>query len=34
MTGTPQAYRPRGSIARANQRPAAIGDYIPWTLKE
>jgi NADH:ubiquinone oxidoreductase subunit len=34
MTGTPYAYRPRGSIAGANQRPAATGDYIPWTPKE
>jgi NADH:ubiquinone oxidoreductase subunit len=34
MTGTPQAYRPRGSIAGPNQRPAATGDYIPWTPGE
>ncbi len=34
MTGTAQAYRPRGSIVGANQRPAATGDYIPWTPKE
>jgi NADH:ubiquinone oxidoreductase subunit len=31
MTGTPDAYRPRGSIARTGQRPAATGDYMPWT---
>ena len=30
MTGTPGAYRPRGSLIGANQRPAATGDYVPW----
>jgi NADH:ubiquinone oxidoreductase subunit len=30
-TGTPQAYRPRGSMLGHNQRPAATGDYVPWT---
>jgi len=30
-TGTPQAYRPRGSILASGQRPAATGDYVPWT---
>ncbi len=31
MTGTPQAYRPRGSQLSTGQRPAATGDYVPWT---
>lgn len=30
MTGTPGAYRPRGSILTAAQRPAATGDYQAW----
>ena len=30
-TGTAQAYRPQGSIRGAGQRPAATGDYIPWS---
>jgi NADH:ubiquinone oxidoreductase subunit len=30
MTGTPYAYRPRGSILAEGQRPAATGDYVPW----
>jgi NADH:ubiquinone oxidoreductase subunit len=30
MTGTPQAYRPAGSILAAGQRPKATGDYKPW----
>lgn len=30
MTGTPLAYRPRGSILAEAQRPAATGDYVPW----
>lgn len=30
-TGTAQAYRPRGSIAGKGQRPAATGDYVPWS---
>ncbi len=30
MTGTPQAYRPRGSILSAGERPAATGDYQAW----
>lgn len=34
MTGTPYAYRPPGSIVGANRRPAATGDYVPWTPKE
>lgn len=31
QTGTPNAYRPQGSILRAGQRPAATGDYQAWT---
>lgn len=31
MTGTPQAIRPSGSIARSGQRPRATGDYEPWS---
>ena len=34
MTGTPYAYRPRGSMLGENQRPAATGDYVPWTPGE
>lgn len=30
QTGTPQAYRPPGSILAANERPRATGDYQPW----
>ena len=30
MTGTPQAYRPSGSILGAGRRPQATGDYKPW----
>jgi NADH:ubiquinone oxidoreductase subunit len=30
MTGTPQAYRPSGSILGSGKRPAATGDYKPW----
>jgi len=30
MTGTPEAYRPSGSILSAAQRPKATGDYKPW----
>jgi NADH:ubiquinone oxidoreductase subunit len=33
-TGTPHAYRPRGSILSTGQRPAATGDYVPWTPGE
>ena len=33
-TGTPEAYRPRGSILSTGQRPAATGDYVPWTPGE
>jgi NADH:ubiquinone oxidoreductase subunit len=31
MTGTPHAYRPRGSQLSTGERPAATGDYVPWT---
>jgi NADH:ubiquinone oxidoreductase subunit len=31
MTGTSQAYRPQGSLLAAGERPAATGDYVPWT---
>ncbi len=31
LTGTPGAYRPRGSILRGSHRPHATGDYEPWT---
>lgn len=32
MTGTPLAYRPKGSIAEgAGRRAHATGDYEPWT---
>ena len=30
MTGTPQAYRPPGSILASGRRPKATGDYKPW----
>ena len=30
MTGTAQAYRPRGSILASGRRPKATGDYKPW----
>ena len=30
-TGTPLAYRPKGSILAEGERPAATGDYEPWT---
>ena len=31
LTGTPAAYRPQGSTLSTAQRPAATGDYQPWT---
>ena len=31
MTGTPRAYRPKGSILSTGQRPDATGDYKAWT---
>jgi NADH:ubiquinone oxidoreductase subunit len=30
-TGTPAAYRPRGSILASGERPKATGDYEAWT---
>lgn len=33
LTGTPFAYRPRGSILRGGQRPRVTGDYDAWTPK-
>jgi NADH:ubiquinone oxidoreductase subunit len=30
MTGTPEAYRPPGSILASGKRPEATGDYKPW----
>ncbi|MCH9765501.1 MAG: NADH:ubiquinone oxidoreductase subunit NDUFA12 [Alphaproteobacteria bacterium] len=32
-TGTPQAWRPPGSILTPQSRPKATGDYTPWTPK-
>lgn len=34
QTGTERAYRPRGSQLSFGQRPAATGDYVPWTPNE
>ena len=31
LTGTPQAYRPRGSILRPERRPLVTDDYDAWT---
>jgi NADH:ubiquinone oxidoreductase subunit len=31
LTGTPGAYRPKGSLGRDGERPAATGDYEAWT---
>lgn len=31
MTGTPAAYRPKGSVLRPSHRPRATGDYEAWT---
>ncbi|MGV1757917.1 MULTISPECIES: NADH:ubiquinone oxidoreductase subunit NDUFA12 [Rhizobium] len=31
QTGTPQAYRPPGSLAVAGERPRVTGDYDAWT---
>jgi NADH:ubiquinone oxidoreductase subunit len=30
QTGTPDAYRPPGSLVRGGHRAAATGDYEPW----
>ncbi len=34
LTGTPGAYRPRGSQLSTGERPSATGDYVPWTPGE
>ena len=31
MTGTPEAYRPKGSLARDGVRAKATGDYEAWS---
>ena len=31
MTGTPGAYRPKGSMLSTGKRPSATGDYKAWT---
>lgn len=31
LTGTPMAYRPKGSTVRGDQRPTVTGDYDAWT---
>ncbi|MCF6321661.1 MAG: NADH:ubiquinone oxidoreductase subunit NDUFA12 [Rhizobiaceae bacterium] len=31
QTGTPGAYRPKGSIANSTSRPRVSGDYDAWT---
>ena len=31
LTGTAQAWRPKGSIARGGERPSATGDYQAWS---
>ena len=33
MTGTPQAYRPAGSILASGKRAASDSDYEPWQPK-
>jgi NADH:ubiquinone oxidoreductase subunit len=33
LTGTAQAYRPRGSILNTTDRPRVTGDYDAWTPK-
>jgi len=30
LTGTPDAYRPSGSLAKGGARPPATGDYQAW----
>ena len=34
QTGSPDAYRPKGSQLSWGARPAATGDYVPWTPGE
>ena len=31
LTGTAQAYRPPGALEAGGRRPAATGDYEPWS---
>ncbi len=31
LTGTPGAWRPKGSIARGGERASATGDYQSWS---
>ena len=31
LTGTLNAWRPKGSISRSGERPRATGDYQAWT---
>jgi len=31
LTGTPNALRPQGSLARTGERPPATGDYQAWS---
>lgn len=31
LSGTPMAWRPKGSLARTGERPRATGDYEAWT---
>ena len=31
QTGTPNAYRPQGSISNTGERPRVTGDYDAWT---
>ncbi|WP_163272638.1 NADH:ubiquinone oxidoreductase subunit NDUFA12 [Chelativorans alearense] len=31
LTGTPAAYRPRGSVLTKEERPRVTGDYDAWT---
>lgn len=34
LSGTPQAYRPPGSLLRGGTRSASTGDYEPWRPDE
>ncbi|MNY75171.1 NADH dehydrogenase [compost metagenome] len=31
LTGSPLAYRPKGSLAATGERPRVTGDYDAWT---
>jgi NADH:ubiquinone oxidoreductase subunit len=31
LTGTPDAYRPKGSLLSGTERPRVTGDYDAWT---